>query len=198
MEGQREGRSWGRRGSCAHPRLVRGGVGWVMQPRPLPQLPEASLHPRPSPLVTSRECLAPPVTSRSGPGVFSGFARGRSSPWRVRRGAHMKKVASKQSPPKLFGGCALRREALVAMDAAATNGGRARAGSPGGVTKGQVILGPRDVGPRSRPRRHHEVSKEGISPQNTKQILRDHRELERSALAALGTKETLTGAGVLG
>lgn len=110
----------------------------------------------------------------------------------------MKKVASKQSPPKLFGGCALRREALVAMDAAATNGGRARAGSPGGVTKGQVILGPRDVGPRSRPRRHHEVSKEGISPQNTKQIFRDHRELERSALAALGTKETLTGAGVLG
>ncbi|KAF3816782.1 hypothetical protein GH733_014130 [Mirounga leonina] len=39
----------------------------------------------------------------------------------------MKKMAAKQSPPKLIGGCAPPRGTLVAMDALAAAGGRARA-----------------------------------------------------------------------
>lgn len=41
----------------------------------------------------------------------------------------MKKVVSKMSPPESIGGCVPPRGALVAMDAAATAGGRARVGS---------------------------------------------------------------------
>lgn len=45
----------------------------------------------------------------------------------------MKKVASKQSPPKLLGGCAPPRRPLVAMDAVAAAGGRERTGPLGGA-----------------------------------------------------------------
>ena len=75
----------------------------------------------------------------------------------------MKKVVSKQSPPKLFGGCAPPLGALVAMDARAASGGRARAGSRE-LPHSPVFPGPGGAGPRSQPGRHHEVSKEGVPP----------------------------------
>lgn len=94
----------------------------------------------------------------------------------------MKKVATKQSPPKLIGGCAPPRWPLVAMDALETAGRRARSrararGRGGvGVPHSLVIPGSRGAGPRSQPQPHHEVSKEGVPLQNTrKQILGGRR-----------------------
>lgn len=105
-------------------------------------------------LVMSRRWPALPVTSRSGPEEFSGSALGRSRPLRARESDPMKKVTSKQSPPRLFGGCAPPRGALVAMDAAAAAAWRARghgvAGSRGWVPQGHVFSGSRGVWPRLR------------------------------------------------
>lgn len=87
----------------------------------------------------------------------------------------MKKVAAKQSPPKLIGGCAPPREPLVAMDASAAAGGGARGRR--GVAQPRCPRS-RGAGSRSRPGRHHEVSKEGVPPQNVySQILGGRRSL---------------------
>lgn len=56
----------------------------------------------------------------------------------------MKKVANKQSPPKLYGRCAPPRGALVAMDAEAVAGGRGRGERP----HSPVVSGPRGAEPR--------------------------------------------------
>ncbi|KAG8507867.1 MYCBP-associated protein, partial [Galemys pyrenaicus] len=121
----------------------------------------------------------------------------------------MKKLSSKLSPPKLLGGCAPPRRALVAMDAVAAAGGQARARGRGGEGGGggRVARPSYPGSPRRRPRsqpqpqpgRHDEVPKEGIPLQTTsKQILGGRRKLERLALAALGAQETSTGTRVFG
>lgn len=72
-----------------------------------------------------------------------GSAHKPEEPLAVRGRVFMKKANDRQSPPKLLGGCAPRRGALVAMDATAAACGRDR----GGLPRCAVILGAGSAGP---------------------------------------------------
>lgn len=63
-------------------------------------------------------------------GLVSGSARKPEEPLAARGRVLMKKANDRQSPPKLLGGCAPPRGALVAMDATAAACGRDRGGLP--------------------------------------------------------------------
>lgn len=145
QEGRRESGQPGERLAAGTPPRSAGRGGPVLAAPP--PTSSSSRGPCPIPasmgLVTSRRSPVSLVTSRSGPRVFSRSARGSSGPWRARGGGPMKKVTSKHSPPRLFGGCASPRGALVAMDAAATAGGRARAGARGPATRPSYPRSPR-------------------------------------------------------
>lgn len=94
-------------------------------------------QPRPAPTVTlsgpTDDALALSSAScdvKRPTGFLSGSARKPEEPLAARGRILMKKANDRQSPPKLLGGCAPSRGALVAIDATAAACWRDRGGLP--------------------------------------------------------------------